>query len=472
MNGIEKQAFQLLKQIVKNTTEKKTDNEITQGEVRRFFDTNKDDFASDPEINKEMDILRYAANTLELSTVKNPNKRAQLEQAQKLLRQLLNTKTFVKQAPPNPIANTPLANAPLIINPHELADANAMENWTAMRTSFQGKTIDINVTSERQSINNILNAHGGNVSELVKELWQNGDSVNGMRTQVVRMNELIGAWAYSKTDPDFKDSFIKEMANYINTSGLDKQFVLDSLLQVIQSTDFTGQEDLQGFLKDLALGIANNVDAFKNKDGVIGNYDGTRDGSIYGSLALVREGGKLKFIEHDPSIRANKTRYLLTEGVVGRGGIGPGAPPAVTPRPAVPAAGPAAPDDDAAVAPRPADIKNGGVAPGKPGEDELKNLGKALLEEIKNIKDKDARKELKRLAKNLNGVDIPNLIATNDTAGLKNAISSLESLAKKAQSLGQTALAEKVDSLIKILKDKLEEQQSQQVTFPKSNTQY
>ena len=280
------------------------DDEITLGEVRRAIDTDGDEFISNEELNQ---AIKDASN-LNLSA--GPD-RAQLEQAQKLLKQLIDNPKL-REKPPQPVTRNGLVDAPLIRNPHELSDSNARTRWSNMRSGFAGQVVNVNLNAERENIRQILGKNNGNVGALVRELWTSPDSIGGQATHVVRMSELIGAWKYFENKPDLRGQFIQEMAAYITDpkNGLDQQFVLDSLLQVIQSTEFDGeQKDLRKFLEELAIGIASSENFAGNKgDGVVGNYDGTRENGVFGSLALVRKAdGSLEFVVHDPAVPGQKT---------------------------------------------------------------------------------------------------------------------------------------------------------------------
>ncbi|MBI1857685.1 MAG: hypothetical protein HYR97_00995 [Candidatus Melainabacteria bacterium] len=343
-------ALKVLQNIVTKSTGGK-DDEITRGEVRRALDTNKDGFVSTKELNDaNMDLLRLATDPSILNSEKDPNKRAQLQKAQELLLDLLRDNTRLREAPPDPAKAKKIENDPLIKNPYDLKDKDARARWSKERNKYIEKRIELDLVKEKNNINKQL-GKDKNAANLVKALWTNDDSIDGSKTNVIRMNELIGAWAATKNDPALRKQFVQEMAKYINdkNNGLDPQFVLDSLLQVIQSTDFTGQKDLQNFLKEIALETAKGGDFAKRGDGVIANYDSTNEGGVFGSLALVKNGNKFEFIEHDPANQFQKTRYLLNNqeealkpDKPGRaGGFGPGvAPPAD-----------ATPDPNAGVAP-------------------------------------------------------------------------------------------------------------------------
>ena len=355
-------ALKVLQNIVTQSTEGK-DDEITRGEVRRALDTNKDGFVSNKELNDaNMDLLRLATDPSILNSEKDPNKRAQLQKAQELLLDLLRDNTRLREAPPDPAKAKKIENDPLIKNPYDLKDKDARARWSKERNKYIEKRIELDLVKEKNNINKQL-GKDKNAANLVKALWTNDDSIDGSKTNVIRMNELIGAWAATKNDPALRKQFVQEMAKYINdkNNGLDPQFVLDSLLQVIQSTDFTGQKDLQNFLKEIALETAKGGDFAKRGDGVIANYDSTNEGGVFGSLALVKNGNKFEFIEHDPANQFQKTRYLLNNqeealkpDKPGRaGGFGPGvAPPAD-----------AQPDPNAGVAPG---VNNDPVPPDAP----------------------------------------------------------------------------------------------------------
>lgn len=411
--------------IGRTSTNGKVDDEITRGEVRRYlsdrFDANRNGAIDNGE--NDTGTLLEQMTVIDLNTVTglNENERRQLQKAQELLKSVVKEKLV----PPRPIRDTELEYAPLIIDPHELADSTAMDRWSNMRSGFAGQTINVNVSAERENISQILNRNNGNVGALVRELWTNGDSVGGTPTNVVRMTELIGAWAYIGDNAELRNQFIQEMAAYVTNSqnGLDQQFVLDSLLQVIQSTDFTGQESLGQFLKDLAVGIASSGQ-FAGKQGVIGNYDGTREGGVFGSLALVRNAdGSFEFVEHDP-VSGNKTRYNLSEGLPTQSGFTP--PVGNVTLPQESSRAPQQLQDDL-------DLIEG----------QLNNK----LEGIVSDEDKTTFQEAKSA---LSGIEIPSIVANPESLG--SLIANLETLQRLALTREDVDLATKIGGLIDALK--------------------
>ena len=447
-------AFKILQEIVKKTAPKEgtNDDEITGGEIRRFLDTDEKKTAgrvTEAELNtRDMALLRYAANDLRLDTFGklNDSEKQELKQAQNLLQRLLQNPGQLEKPPGyNRFKKLGLENDLLIRNPHELADLGMMDKWSQMRIGYADKTIDINARQGKEYIAEFL-GKGNNVAALVKDFWTNGDSVEGVNTHVFRMNEMIAAWEYSKETPAFKDAFMAEMVNYINDpkSGLDKQFVLDSLLQVIQSTDFTGQKDLEGFIKELAENIADSGN-FKGKNGALGNYDGTRDGGVFGSLALVRnKKGDLEWIQHDPSSQARKTKYNLVAGnganIGAVQGAGNARPDAAGIAPGVqPGQENAVHEHGQPLIPPGVPIKNA-----KTAQKKLDNIKK----EISKIEDPDLQAKVFDAGEKLADVKIPSILGAKDSDDIKSLIGVLEGLRNLDL---PPKLAKEIDTLIKLL---------------------
>ncbi|MBI1857684.1 MAG: hypothetical protein HYR97_00990 [Candidatus Melainabacteria bacterium] len=426
-------AFKLLQDIVTKSTGA-NDDEITRGEVRRLFDSDKDGFVSNKELNDaNMDLLRLAANDLDVASMeKDVNKRAQLERAQKFLQDLLRDKGL-RQKPPGQDKIAKVKDDPLVRNPYDLPDKDAMTRWSRERNSFIDQRITLDLNAEKNNIQRLL-SETGSASGVVKALWTNDDSIGGKKTNVLRMNELIGAWALGKTNPAFRKEFITEMARYVNdkNNGLDPQFVLDSLLQVIQSTDFTGQEDLQNFLKEIAIEIAKTGDFAKRGDGVIANYDASNEGGVFGSLVLVKNGDKFEFIEHDPGNQARKTKYILENkdealkpGGATTGGFAPGS-----------------------VSSSPTGDK---LADPSQLQDDLNGIKKDLDKLKEKVKNNPLDKEkFDEATKGLN-INIPSLIKAGNIRGLQDLIGNLKALSDLAKRYGLTDLGEKIDKLIKDL---------------------
>ncbi len=312
----------------------RTDNELTRGEVRRFisqdtFNTNRNDVIDPAEI--AAGTVLQQMTTIDLATVTGltPEEMTRLRKAQELLRSVVTERLV----PPNPIRGTPNEFAPLIIDPYEISEDSA-NRWSRMRVGSAGgggrPPTQINITA----ILNRIRAGAGNVSALVADLWSSEDYIDGVRTKVFRMEELVAVFKYIQelraTNPGaadaFQQSFFREMGLYLNRadSGLDPQFVLDSFLHLIQSTNFDagiGGEDMKNFLKGVVKGILDNATFFAGKTGIVGNYDGTRDGGIFGSLAVQRNpDGSIVFLEHDPSDPTKRTTYQIVEGPVAAGG--------------------------------------------------------------------------------------------------------------------------------------------------------
>lgn len=353
------------------------DNDVTLGEAQAFiqgaFDTNGDgqvnnedrfdtngnsviDAGDDPKKIQQLREMAYS----DLSTVSDPVLRESLKQAQAALRLALSQVSPVNP-PPHIDSTNPLFGDELIRNPYDLADDNEDKRWSDMRKDFQGQTVEINRDDAKGLVTNIINnLKSSNPTASVEDqakavvhgLWNNEDSVGGEKRQVFRVEEIKGVLDYINALPEsereqFKQAFFKEMANYISNpdNGLDQQFVMDSLLEAIQSTDFSGDpesEALGNFMKELTVGVAENSEFFKSKtptaqgssDVVIGNYDSTNDGGIYGALTLVRyNDGTFGFIEHQVSSPTNKTRYVFTgsspapQTVTPPGGFGGGTTP-------------------------------------------------------------------------------------------------------------------------------------------------
>lgn len=307
------------------------DSELTRGEVRRFvsqdtFNTNRNDVIDPAEI--AAGTVLQQMTTIDLATVTglSADEMARLRRAQELLRSVVTERLV----PPNPIRGTANEFAPLIIDPYEISEDSA-NRWSNMRRGFVGgpgvAPTQINIAAAL----NRVRANAGNVSALVADLWSNEDYIDGVRTKTMRMEELVAVFRYiqelRRTNPGaadaFQQSFFREMGLYLNRpdSGLDPQFVLDSFLFLIQSTNFDagiGGEDMKNFLKGVVKGILDNATFFVGRTGIVGNYDGTRDGGIFGSLAVSRDAaGNLTFIEHDPSDPSKKTTYQITEGATG-----------------------------------------------------------------------------------------------------------------------------------------------------------
>ena len=361
------------------------DNEVTLGEAQEYikgaFDTNGDgridaadrfdtsgngviDAGDDP---TKIDDLRKMANA-DLSTVRDPILREQLKQAQAALKLALQ-QTSPVMPPPKIDSTNHLFRDELIRNPYDLPDVNETNRWSGVRKDFKGKEVTINRDKSKKIVTDIIDKNpSASVDEktqkLVFELWRNEDYIAGQRRQVFRVEEMKGVLDYMNTlpgdanDPStergkFSASFKKSMADYINDpkNNLDPQFVMDSFIQVLQSTDFSADNEsreLGQFIKDLTVGIAQNSNYFKNKtanpgttDVVIGNYDSTKDGGIFGSLALIRKNdGTFTFVEHQTASPVNKTRYIFTGTAPpaalpppGGAGAGSGVPPAPVPIP-------------------------------------------------------------------------------------------------------------------------------------------
>jgi hypothetical protein len=345
------------------------DNEVTLGETQEFirgafdsngdglinngdrFDTNHNGVIDAGDNPGKIQMLREMAYA-DLSVVADPVLRKELQQAQAALRLALSQSSPILPPPPIDSAN-PLFNDELIRNPYDLADDSEDGRWSDMRRGFQGRTITINRGRAKELVTDTVNKvrlsnPSAEVDEqaraVVENLWANEDYVGGERRQVFRVGEIKGVLDYINSLPpgereQFKQAFFKNMADYISNpgNGLDEQFVMDSLLQVLQSSDFSGDaqsQELGHFIKELTVGIAQNSSSFRNRVStngsdrvVIGNYDGTNDGGIYGSLALVRNAdGTFTFIEHQVSSPTNKTRYIFEGGTPPQGAFAPAGP--------------------------------------------------------------------------------------------------------------------------------------------------
>ena len=359
-------AIRGLENFLARTQLNSTDNEVTLGEAQEFirgaFDTNSDgridnldrfdtngngviDTGDDP---VRTQILREMAY-VDLRSINDPALRARLIQAQDALRLALRQSSPI--VPPPPINSTnPLFNDVLIRDPYNLSDDRENQRWSNMRQGFEGRTITINRDEARRVITNIIgelrrsnpSATVTNQTDaIVFNLWRNEDYVDGERRQVFRVEEMKGVLDYINSLPEdkreeFKRAFKKSMADYVKNSAnnLDQQFVMDSMMQILGSTDFSGDpqgEELKSFIKEVAIGLAKNSDFFKNKIPalgsdrvVLGNYDGTKDMGIFSSMALVRNAnGTYTFIEHQTAPPTNRTRYVF-EGGAPPGGFAPG----------------------------------------------------------------------------------------------------------------------------------------------------
>jgi len=420
----------------------KQDNKITLGEVRRFIDTNNNGKIDPEEIGAGSLVDKMAKVDLNAMTGLNQREREQLQKAQELLKKVIEQRLI----PPKNVKTEGIEDDPLIRDPHELSCPQAMQRWSDMRSGFRGQTVRIDVQKAKQDIDNILRSNGGDVKNLVKQLWENDDSVGGTKTNTIRMEELIGAFAKSKDDPAFQEKFIKEMTAYINdpSNGMDPQFVLDSLLQVIQSTNFEGQEGLEKFLKDLAIGVAKDSPALAGKTGVVGNYDGTREGGIFGSLALVKKAdGTFEFIEHDPSDKTNKTRYQLDNDTTGSSSGTAGVTPGNTAGTAL--IDPKRLQRDLNSIQGALDDKDDS---GKSFEDKIRSSG--------NAADNDA---FTKATNGLKGINIPSVIKSVDTSALQSLIGNLRTLHGLAIKYKDTDLASELESLIKNLEGHLKDLQ-------------
>ena len=241
--------------------------------------------------------------------------------------------------------------------PHKLSNPAEDTFWRNDRLRYKGQTIDLDTNKALDYVRAALTGTSlvqvpgvsketNEAIAVVHGLWENFDYT---RERVVRMEELLGVSEYIKTldntdktkDKDgetqqsrFKKAFFEQMGKYIKEKfGDDSQFTFDSLLALIQSTDWSDQDEttqsLKTFCKDLAEGIANTGDFAKNlpkglgleNGAIVGNYNGKGDGNPYGSLSLIRykekvdgkEVMKFDWLEYETAPQENKTKYTFNK---------------------------------------------------------------------------------------------------------------------------------------------------------------
>src|SRR3989338_4611796 len=341
---ISPQALSILKKIANDfgkTTSRQETREILRSDD---FDTFTEDGSKGVIDDRDNVSLLRDVLYSDLGAVRG-KERAKFEKIRERLRQELDQNPRLIE-PPESLKNDKfdVRNASLIRDPYVLMlkdDIESPENteWSRMRLAAKGQEIKLKTSESLNMAQTVLKGKEGESLEerakiLTKSFWENDD---GSGKHVFRMDELHGVMEYMNTLPpdqkgEFFKAFQKSMANYISDpkNGLDGQFVMDSLVALLQSTDWTGADvktkQMKSFVEGLATGIAGDSDFFKNKtvedktNGgvVIGNYDGSLyDGNNFGSLALIRDAdGKFHFIQHETANPVNKTKYIFDDGAV------------------------------------------------------------------------------------------------------------------------------------------------------------
>ncbi|GEM_PF-2916639 len=455
-------AVQKLFDLAKNLTNKGNNDHITIGEVRRALDTNADSFVKAGDTDFDNGLFNQML-TVPIDSITDTGLSAsdiqKMRKAQDVLR-IVKNHTDRILTPPQSLGTH--STDELIVNPYESVNDSVNDAWSSMRKSFAAQTVSINSDQAQNSVTNILKNNGNNMAGLVNTLWNNPDSVSGMSSKVIRMDELIGVFQHAQTTGNqegFLNNFAAELGKSLNNPalGLDPQLVLDSLLQVIQSTDFNSMgaigENFKGFMKNMVKGILENTNAFKGKTGVVGNYDGTRDGGVFGSLAVVKNAnGTIEFIEHDPSDASLKTKYNLNGGIEAPGFGGD-------------AGAGKANGDGAGFAPGRVDDagarNNSEEVDSEKLQDELDKIQgkfdnpKGLLEKLKAAGDPDKLTAFNEKSEKL-GVSIPQLISSKDINGLSDLIDALKTISNIADINGQLKLKDQINSLILKLENQLD----------------
>ena len=220
--------------------------------------------------------------------------------------------------------------------------------FSKMRLDLKSQTIPFSSNRSEAMINEAFTRGGVNNNSSVeararaitKDFWENDDKSG---KHIFRMEEINAVMDYTNSLPPgeqagFKQAFYKEMANYITNprNGLDAQFVMDSLLGLHQSTDWSSPDNktqgLERFVKELGEGMASKSPFFSGRRPdpdtrgvVIGNYDGgLLDNDTFGSMALVRDtNNRFHWVEHETGPQINKTKYTFDGAeITGPRGVG------------------------------------------------------------------------------------------------------------------------------------------------------
>ena len=126
---------------------------------------------------------------------------------------------------------------------------------------YNGQTINLQTQKALKLVNDATNSKRGgetDIQAIVRGLWENKDPSG---KEVFRMEELFGVFQYlNGKDANLKTEFFNAMGTYIEKNYSNSQQVFDSLLGLIQSTDWSGSlKDMKEFAEKLAVNMSDEI---------------------------------------------------------------------------------------------------------------------------------------------------------------------------------------------------------------------
>lgn len=331
-NPISDRAFGVLNRIINDYVRNPADT-LTANEANRVItDIFDSDCSGTIDTADEMGVLNEVLYADLTTRPLNPAQRERVNQIrQQLLMQLYSAQPRVTPVPLAVPGLYDIRNNPRITDPFRLmnGDVESPENamWSRIRMGNAGRRIDLNTANSLRLAQQALTNQGvalnappqARARALVTDFWRNPDSSG---RHVFRMEEIHSVMAYINSLPPgeqaaFRETFFSEMTQYITNpaNGLNPQFVMDSLLGLLGSTDWSDPNShaLGNFVGQLATGIARNAPAGTFNNQVIGNYDSTiHDNGLFNSIAFVKgQDGNYYFVNYRTGVSGIGARYLV-----------------------------------------------------------------------------------------------------------------------------------------------------------------